>query len=199
VDDAFQHDAYLIEQLIRPVVNLYRISAVVPGMDPGPAVAFVRQKRMALKEDIRFFRDENETEELFRIKARAVIDIGGRYDVTSTTGERIGVLEHAFAKSLVRATWRILDAEEKEVARAEESSVPIAILRRAIDFVPYGELVPIPYHFTILFGDREAGILRRHLALRDRYTIELPGDPTKDLDRRLAVALGVALDAFQGR
>src|SRR5688500_8471744 len=58
VDSAFDADQFEIEQLIRPMVNLYRISA------RGMPVAFVRQKRMALKEDIRFFKDENESEEL---------------------------------------------------------------------------------------------------------------------------------------
>ena len=36
-------DRFEIEQLIRPMVNLYRISSY------GSAVAFVRQKRMAIK------------------------------------------------------------------------------------------------------------------------------------------------------
>ena len=51
------HDAdrFEIDQLIRPVANLYRISA------RGVPVAFVRQKRLALKEDIRFFADEGQT------------------------------------------------------------------------------------------------------------------------------------------
>ena len=48
-------DRFEIDQLIRPMVNLYRITA------GGLPVAFVRQKRMAIKEDIRFFADENET------------------------------------------------------------------------------------------------------------------------------------------
>ena len=59
------------------------------GESRGAAVAFVRQKRMAIKEDIRFFRDENETEELFRIKARSVMEFGGRYDVTTPEGELV--------------------------------------------------------------------------------------------------------------
>ena len=59
-------DRFVIDQLVRPMVNLYRIST------DGRPIAFVRQKRMALKEDIRFFADENETDELFRLKeARA--------------------------------------------------------------------------------------------------------------------------------
>ena len=91
-------DRFVIDQLIRPMVNLYRISA------DGAPVAFVRQKRMAIKEDIRFFAHEDETEELFRIKARSLMEFGGRYDVTTPAGERIGVLGKVFGKSLLRST-----------------------------------------------------------------------------------------------
>jgi uncharacterized protein YxjI len=187
------HDSFLIEQLVRPVVNLYRISAA------GAPLAFVRQKRMALKEDIRFFADESEREELFRIKARQVLEVGGRYDVTAPAGGRIGVLEKVFGRSLLRSTWRVLDAEEAEVARAEEKSMAVALLRRAIDFVPFGELVPLRFHFTIAVGGAPAGELRREWSLRDRYTLDLSGDPERRLDRRLAIALAIALDALQSR
>ena len=193
MDDRFGADAYEIEQLIRPLVNLYRISAVVPGVSEGQPVAFVRQKRMALKEDIRFFDDENETRELFRIKARRMVDIGGRYDVTSPEGQRIGVLERRFAKSLIRSTWRLLDAQEGEVAEAQEKSFVIAILRRLQD------MVPLPYHFTIRRDGREVGGVTRHFSLRDRYTLELVGDEERAIDRRLAVALAVGLDTLQDR
>ena len=193
MDQRFGADAYVIEQLIRPLVNLYRISAVVPGVSEGQPVAFVRQKRMAIKEDIRFFEDENETRELFRIKARRAIDIGGRYDVTDPDGQRIGVLERRFAKSLVRSTWRILDAQEAEVATAQEKSVLIAILRRVQD------MLPLPYHFTLLRGGQEVGRVSRHFSFRDRYTLDLAGDSERAVDRRLGVALAVALDTLQDR
>ena len=147
MSDWLQEDRFTIDQLIRPMVNLYRISA-----GPTP-VAFVRQKRMAIKEDIRFFADENEVRELWRIKARSLMEFGGRYDVTTPEGERIGVLGKVFGKSLLRSTWSILDADEQELAIAKERSVPIAILRRVIDAVPYGDFVPIPFHFTIDAGE----------------------------------------------
>ena len=108
-EQAFEYDRYLIEQLVRPIVNLYRVTPLAAGETPaGPPVAFARQKRMAFREDIRFFADENETQEVFRIKARRVIDVGGRYDVHDAAGDPIGVLEHQFGKSLLRTTWRIL-------------------------------------------------------------------------------------------
>jgi uncharacterized protein YxjI len=193
VTDRFGADAYQIDQLIRPMVNLYRISAVVPGVSDGQPVAFVRQKRLALKEDIRFFEDENETSELFRIKARRMVDIGGRYDVTLPEGERIGILERRFAKSLIRSTWRLLDPQEQALAEAQEKSIVIAILRRVQD------VVPLPYHFTIRRDGRELGGVTRHFAFRDRYTLDLAGDQERSIDRRLAVALAVGLDTLQDR
>ena len=185
---------------MRPIVNLYRVTPLAVGETPaGPPLAFVRQKRMALKEDIRFFADEGEQEELFRIKARQMLDVRGRFDVTTPDGQRIGVLEKVFGRSLVRSTWRIVGPDESEVAVVEERSLRIAILRRVIDFVPYGELIPIVFHFTIRADGNELGDLTRRWGLRDRYVLDLARDTERRLDRRLAIALAIALDALQGR
>jgi hypothetical protein len=199
-DDRFAHDAFFVDQLIRPVVNLYRISTL--GADrssPGDPLAFVRQKKLAIKEDIRFFADESESEELFRLKGRQVFEVRGRYDVLSPDGQPIGALEKVFGISLLRSTWRIYGDGEEPIATAQERSMPVAILRRAIDFVPYGELVPILFQFTIRIDDREVGELRRPVGLRDRYILRLDGDPERRIDRRVAVALAIALDALQSR
>ena len=199
-DGRFAHDAFFVDQLLRPVANLYRISTLgADGASAGEQLAFVRQKRLAIKEDIRFFADESEQEELFRLKARAVMEIGGRYDVVTPDGSRLGVLEKRFRESLLRSTWGIRDANEQEIAVARERSMPIALLRRAIDFVPYGELVPILFQFLILVEGREVGELRRPIGVRDRYVLKLGGDVERRINRRVAVALAVALDALQSR
>jgi hypothetical protein len=200
MDDRFTHDAFFIDQLIRPVANLYRISTLASdGASAGEPLAFVRQKKLAIKEDIRFFADESEQQELFRLKARAVMELRGRYDVTTPEGERIGVLEKVFGRSLFRSTWRVLDADEQVLGQAEEKSLPVAVLRRLIDFVPYGDFVPIVFQFTISMDGREVGDLRRPLGVRDRYILKLTGDHERRIDRRVAVALAVALDALQSR
>jgi hypothetical protein len=198
--ERFEHDAFFIDQLIRPVANLYRISTLGPdGASGGDPVAFVRQKRLALKEDIGFFADESEQEELFRLKARRVIEVGGRYDVVTPEGGRLGVLAKHFGASLLRSTWTIQDSNEQPIALARERSMPVALLRRAIDAVPYGELVPILYHFTLTAVGGEVGSLRRPIGVRDRYILRLDGDPERRIDRRVAVALAIALDALQSR
>jgi uncharacterized protein YxjI len=69
-----------------------------------------------------------------------------------------------------------------------------------VDFVPYGEWVPIPYDFLIHAGDRELGhVTRKFLAMRDTYTLDLSGDQEKRVDRRIGIALAIGLDALQNR
>jgi hypothetical protein len=193
-------DRYLVDQLVRPVANLYRVTPLAAGETPaGPPVAYVRQKRMAIKEDIRFYADEAETNELFRIKARSVFDIGGaRYDVFAGD-EKLGVLEHQFKASLLRSTWRVRGADDAELLIGRERSMPLAIARRLVDFVPYGEWVPIPYNFDFLLDGRVVGTMNRKFQLRDRYVLDLTGDTERRVDRRLAIALAIGLDTLQNR
>ena len=189
--DRFDGDRFLVEQLIRPVANVYRVSRLDPAGAAEP-VAFVRQKRLALREDIRAFADETESEEVFRIRARQVMDVRGRYDILAPEGDRIGVLERRFAQSLVRSTWGILDASEQEVGQAREKNMLVALARRLTDF-------PLPYHFTIFLGEREVGALMRRFSMRDRYELDLAGDVERRIERRVGVALAIALDALEQR
>lgn len=200
--EGFDVDGFVIRQLWRPVVNVYEVFR--PGSDPstpGQLVAFVRQRRMKIKEEIHVFRDQNEDEELFRIKARSALDMGGAtYDVFEPGGAAIGALAHHFKASLLRTTWAVLDSGGTEVLRATEANQFLALLRRIKDFIPYADWFPIPYNFLLLSPDgRELGHYRRILQLRDQYVLELPGDPGRTVDRRLAVALAIGLDTLQNR
>jgi uncharacterized protein YxjI len=199
--EGFDADRYLVDQLVRPIANLYRITPLAAGETPaGPPVAYVRQKKLAIKEDIRFYADEQETEELFQIKARNILDLGGsRYDVYAGN-KQIGALEHQFRASLVRSTWRVRDASNQEIAVARERSLPMAIARRLIDFVPdVGGLIPIPYNFDLLIDGGTIGRLNRKFKLRDSYVLDVSGDHKRSLDRRLAIALAIGLDTLQNR
>ena len=197
----FDYDRFLVDQLVRPIANLYRVTPLAAGEAPaGPPIAYVRQKKLAIKEDIRFYADEGEQQEVFRIAARSVLDIGGsRYDVFAGT-ERIGFLWHKFKESLLRSTWHVGGPNEEEVAIARERSLVGAVLRRAVDFVPdIGGWIPIPYNFEFLIDGQVVGGMDRKFQLRDRYVLDLSGDTDRKVDRRVAVALAIALDALQNR
>ncbi len=198
----FDCDRYLIDQLIRPIANLFRVTPLAAGETPaGPPIAYVRQKKLKIKEEIRFYADDAELQELFQIKARTWLDTGGsKYDVIDAQEGNIGVLEHVFRKSLFRSTWRIATPDGEEIAIAHERSQVLGIARRVIDFVPdIGGLIPIPYNFDLLASDRVIGRMDRKFQLRDRYVLDLSGDTDRALDRRLAIALAIGLDTLQNR
>ena len=199
--EGFQHDRFLVDQLIRPIANLYRITPLAAGETPaGGPIAFVRQRKMGIKEEIRFFADEAESQELFHIKARTWLDTGGsRYDINAADGTRLGVLHHTL-RSLIRTRWSIQDASEHEIAIAHERSQVAAVARRLIDFVPeVGGLIPIPYNIDILVDDKVVGHMNRKFKLRDQYILDLSDDHDRRIDRRVALALAIALDALQNR
>jgi hypothetical protein len=127
-------DRFLIEQPLTAWVNRYRVTR-----DDGSLVAFCEQKRFALREDLRVFADETRAVEILRIKARRVVDIGGRYDVTDPDGAPIGALGRQARTSLLRTTWVILDGGDAVLATARERSLAVAIVRRVQNgllFVP---------------------------------------------------------------
>lgn len=210
-DPRFDRDAFIIDQPFTLWVNRYRVHATEgDGFEPGPSLAFCRQKALAFKEDLRFFTDEDMGTEVFRIKARRVVDIGGRYDVTDPGGAPIGTLERRASTSLLRTTWAILGTDGAELAVVRERSMGVAILRRVqnvVQLVPLAgwavglvmDVIPIPYHFDYLRDGTVIGTHTRKYGIRDRYRLEITGDPDRLIDRRLVVALGVGLDALQSR
>jgi uncharacterized protein YxjI len=202
--DPSLHDKFFLSQRIRPIVNQYEVSTLGPdGKSAGEPVSFVEQKRMKLKEDLRAFTDDTKTAEVFRIKAQQVWDPRAKYDVTDAHGQQVGQLRKVFGKSLLRSTWQIYDATGNEVASARERSLLVALFRRLVGLVPYvgdfADWLPIPYHFDYFIDGRRIGGLERILGVRDRYRLDVSGDVERKIDRRVALALAVGMDALQAR
>jgi uncharacterized protein YxjI len=202
--DPSLHDRFFLSQRIRPMVNQYEVSTLGPDKKSADEpVCFVEQKRMKLKEDLRAFADDTKTTEVFRIKAQQVWDPRAKYDVTDPAGQNVGQLRKVFGKSLLRSTWEIYDAGGNEVASARERSLLVALFRRLVGFVPYigdfADWLPIPYHFDYFIEGKRIGGMERILGVRDRYRLDVSGDVERRIDRRVALALAVGMDALQAR
>ena len=195
-------DRFLIQQVFRPIANEYRISVPAPGStEEGEALLFVKQKKMKIKEDIRFRLAPDDGPHLFMIKSKTVFEFRGRHDVLDAADQRIGQLEKVFGKSLLRSHWRVRDAEGNELFEAHEASWIIALLRRFADLGPdwMSLLTLLPFNFRLVRHGDELGTYRRVIGkFRDRYVLELqPG--LAGVDRRLVIAFAIALDALQDR
>jgi hypothetical protein len=132
-----------------------------------------------------------------------VFDPISRYEVTDAHGAHIGELSKNFGRSLARSTWRIYSPDGQELAWAQERSLPVALFRRLVGVVPLvGDvlgLLPVREHFDFFTGTNRIGGLERRFGLRDRYLLDLAGDENRSIDRRVALALAVGLDALQAR
>ena len=202
--DPNAYDVFLLRQKWAPVVNRYQFSLPDANGEEGQRFAFVEQKRFAFKEDIRFFADETKRVQLLGIKARQRFDPAARYDITGPSGEKIGEIQKAFAKSLLRSTYLLFDAAGNQLCEATERSLPVALFRRLVGFLPvvgdYANWLPIPYHFVFKRGEQElVHHTRRAWKLRDHYTIDCRPDTGHLLDRRLVLAAAVGMDALQAR
>jgi uncharacterized protein YxjI len=194
-------DRLLVQQLFKPIGNEYRISVPTPGStDEGHPLLFVKQKKMSIKEDIRFRLAPDAEEHLFMIKSKSVFEFRGRHEVLAGDGSVIGLLEKDFSRSLLRSHWYVRDAEGNRVLEGHEASWPIALVRRVADFLPEGLslLGWLPFNFVLNRDGEQVGHYRRVLGkLSDKYVLEL--EPGLDVDRRLLVAFAVGLDALQDR
>lgn len=201
--DINAQDYFVLCQRVRLVINQYEFSLPDETGD-GEPFCFVEQARFKFKEDIRFFGDDSKQREMLRIRARQRFDPHARYDVTLADGGKLGEIQKLFWKSLLRSTYVICDADGELVAEARERSVPVALFRRVLDFIPYIQIVaawlPIPYDFEFRRGETLLGRhRRRRWQWRDVYDLDFSADSDRILDRRMILALAVGMDALQAR
>ena len=199
-------DRILVQQVFKPIGNEYRISIPLPGStEEGSPILFVKQKKLKIREDIRFRLSQDGDAHLFRIKSRTVFEFAGKHDVFDDHDVAIGSLGKDFRKSLLRSHWHVYDATEQELCDAQEASLAIALIRRFAGFVPgevgsfFDLLQWLPFNFVLRRNGAQIGTYRRVLGkLRDRYVLELTPE-AREIDRRLLVAFTIALDALQDR
>jgi len=192
----------LVQQVFKPIANEYRISVAAPGStEERRPLLYVKQKKMKIREDIRFRVAPDDGDHLFMIKSKSVFEFRGRHEVLDADGVLIGSLEKDFGKSLLRSHWYVRDAAGTALLEAHEASWVIALVRRFAEIGPgwFDLLAYLPFSFVLKRGEDEVGRYKRVLGtFRDRYVLELePG--LGDIDRRLVVAFTVALDALQDR
>jgi hypothetical protein len=192
-------ERFTVTQKITLMVNRYEIRTLLPDGSPGELLAMAQQKRMAFKEQVTFYADEQRTVPVFSFKARQRLDLGATYDVLDANGQQIGWFRKNFGKSLLRSTWHLgVTGSDGELV-GQERNQNVAIARRLWEFLPVVSDLPSPFVFHFDFTDSNGRVLLtsvRKRSLRDRYLVEVPG---AELDGRVGAAMAVALDALQSR
>lgn len=196
----------IVEQKITAFVNRYAVYEVYEDGNKGKLLALAQQKRLAFKEKVIFYSDEEKSNEVFSFRAEKVMDIHGKYIVEGPDGTRIGAFRKEFKQSLLKSTWAILDEHNEPSLYVQESSTALALLRRFIGFVPIiGEFLDIilnffKYHFEFTdTNQRNVGRYEKTTLFRDHYDLYLTDSAQKKFPWQLMASVAVALDALQSR
>lgn len=160
--------------------------------EDGSLAFFVKQKAFKLKEQITVFSDEERTDAMLGIEARAVLDLSATYDVTDLkTGTPVGALKRKGVKSVFKDEWSLLDTGGTAIGTVAESSMLAALLSRLLPLVPQT--------YRIEVGGAVVGqIKQRFNPFVLSYDVDF-GTGGGALDPRLGVAAVVMLLAIEGR
>lgn len=151
---------------------------------------------------IYFYADEGKKELLLHVKQDAKMQIvTATYTVVDPTDVPIGAFSKNNFLSFFRKKWRGNDAAGNPLIVATEDSMILSLLRRFLG--PMFGLLRT--NFILLHASDDAsemnvlGEFNRKFALTDKYVLDMSADRSHQIDRRLAVALGVLLDTGERR
>lgn len=189
IDPRFQQSHYLIR---RKVLKLFGGAFHIYDAQ-GRVVLYSQMKAFKLREDIRLYGDESMREEILVISARTWADISTVYDVTDSSGAKVGSLQRRGLKSLLRDEWTIMDAAGAQIGLIREDSALLAFLRRtALGF--------LPQKYSVTMGESEVAELSQNLnPFVYKLNVDFSRDPGARLDRRLGIAAGILLAAIEGK
>ena len=125
-----------MQQVFKPIGNEYRISVPAPGStEAAQPLLYVEQKKLKIKEDIRFRASPDDDAHLFMIKSKTVFEFRGRHEVLDADGAVIGLLEQDFRKSVLRSHWHVRMPPGRS-GRSARGELGITLVRRFADLGP---------------------------------------------------------------
>jgi hypothetical protein len=172
------------------------MATLVPMLMPIVFVVFAMA--FSKKRHVTFYRDESKTQKLFEVLQDKKIQFPMRtYSVRDANGSRLGSFKKNYLYNFFRKRWEMRSANGAVLCVAKEDSIILSLLRRVLG--PLFGLLRTNYLITRGLGSTVLGEFKRKLTILDRYVLDLSPDRRRELDRRMAVALGVMLDTGERR
>jgi hypothetical protein len=102
----------------------------------GQMLGYVKQKMFKLKEDIRVFTDDTQTNQIFGIKADRILDFSAKYNFTDRNGTPLGSIRRKGMRSIWKAHYEICDERENLVMEIHEESAWVKVIDALIGQLP---------------------------------------------------------------
>ncbi len=150
-------------------------------------ILYVRQKALALKEDVKVFADEKQTQQLFQVKADRIIDFSARYTITTVDGQPFGGLKRQGAKSLWKATYEIHDPGGNQIGLIQEEEPWLKVADAILSEIPIVGFLTIwinPAYKVSLRGQEVLYLKKQPSLVERKFRIEQRG-PMSDTEEAL--------------
>ena len=164
----------------------------------APVAFVVVAMALSKKRHVTFYRDESRTQKMFDVLQDKKVQFPMRtYTVRDASGTALASFKKNYLYNIFRKRWEMRSPGGSVMCVAKEDSIILSLLRRVLG--PLFGLLRT--NFLITRGESEMvlGEFKRKLTILDRYVLDLSPDRRRDLDRRLALALGVMLDTGERR
>jgi uncharacterized protein YxjI len=163
-----------------------------------PVIFVLVAMGLSPKRHVTFYRDESRTQKMFDVLQDKKIQFPIRtYSVRDASGTPLASFKKNYLYNLFRKRWEMRSPSGTVICVAKEDSIILSLLRRVLG--PLYGLLRTNFLITRGTGDTVVGEFKRKLTILDRYVLDLSPDRRRDLDRRLALALGVMLDTGERR
>ena len=154
--------------------------------------------RLMPKRHVSIYRDDSKTQLLLEVlQDQKVSFINATYTVRDPHEGTLGQFRKNYLYNIFRKRWDVFHPDGSPIVVAREDSLILSLLRRFLGPM----LGLLRTNFVIFRPNTEIiiGEFNRKATLFDRYVLDMSADRTLELDRRLAVALGILLDTGERR
>lgn len=163
-----------------PLNLSFKILALAPQVKitdaQGQTVFYVRQKLLALKEDIKVFADEQQKNQLFQIKADRIIDFSAQYNISAVNGGPIGAIKRQGMRSLWKATYNIKGPGGNDVGIIREENPWLKVLDALVSEIPFVGMFINPAYLVELNGQTVLYLKKQPAFLEGKFTLEKRGE-----------------------
>lgn len=184
------------------VISFGRQASVVDAS--GQMVAYVRQKALKIKEDVTIFTDDSQQRPLYRVNADRVFDYNANYGITTPDGLRIGAIRREGARSLLKATYRMSDAQGQDIGVIHEENAWIKLADAAANQVPFLGMISgyifNPAYLVEVHGANVLYLKKQPAFLEGRFTLEKRGEVSDEMEALLlpSVLMTAVLERERG-
>ncbi len=150
------------------------------------------------KRHVYFYRDATKQDKLLEVlQDRKVMPIVATYTIRDAAGNVLARLRKNIFTNLFRKKWWCYNPDGSVRCVVKEDSVILSLLRRFLG--PLFGILRTNFIFCDPSTDDVIGEFNRKFTILDRYVLDMRADPARQLDRRVALAIGVMLDTGERR